>query len=307
MTTTAKVGMAPMKAQDGHSKRVGVTRKKWGLDEELLLLRLFKVYNRSWSQYVAYYPGRNAASIRNKYYTLARRGDAYNRAIYGTVALNSEHIEASSGPQDPKSSTTSVQKRCAAGGNILDLSVIGYKNVQTREETPNNTPNCLTPDATDAFLGSEYTNGGISGTLPGLDYHDAISLERTSSSSSDNGVVTPPLLIEHDFLLGNFSFDDSIQSPHTSSKKPPARSDIRPDRPGPTGYPLLGRVQPGHYNNLDVMFTFPFQAIPYKNFHPLITHTFPVLPPMFHPGPLQSLQHPHSFGVLPSVGFPFSV
>lgn len=307
MTTTVKVSTASMKAQGAHPKRVGVTRKKWGLDEELLLLRLFKVYNRSWSQYVAYYPGRNATSIRNKYYTLTRRGDAYNRAIYGNVALDSEIIDFPPRPRSGKSSARSAPHQRVPSSNILDLSIISYKNVSPREDMLNNTPHCLTPDATDAFLGSDYnTNGGTPGTLPGTDCHDALSLERFSSSS-DDGVTTPSLLTEPDFLADNYSNDGNVQS--YSGTNPPARhtrSAVRSDKLVLPDYPPPGLLQTGHQGPLNLMFALPFQTVPYGSHYPLITHTFPVLSPIYHPTSLPGFQCPHPFKISPPFGFPFN-
>ncbi|EFO64271.1 Hypothetical protein GLP15_1270 [Giardia lamblia P15] len=303
MMTTVKVSTASMKAQGTHPKRVRITRKKWGLDEELLLLRLFKIYNRSWSQYVAYYPGRNVTSIRNKYYTLARRGDAYNRAIYGNVALDNEITDP---PLEPQSSKSSASYKRAPGSNILDLSIISHKNVSPREDMLNNTPNCLTPDATDAFLGSDYnTNGGTPGTLPGTDYHDALSLERFSSSS-DDGVATPSLLTEPDFLVDNYSNDGNIQSHSTTNVSVrhihPA---VQPDKLVLPDYHPPGLLQAGHQSPLNLMFTIPFQAIPYRSPHPLITHTFPVLSPIYH-SPVHGFQYQHPFKISPPFCLPFN-
>lgn len=313
MTTAVRVSSTSMKVQNIHSNRTGITRKKWGLDEELLLLRLFKIYKRSWDHYVAYYPGRNTASIKNKYYTLARRGDAYNRAIYGTVALDDKNLNAPLTPQYTKPSSISAKKERRSSENVLDLSVINCKNTISRDDLTNSTPHCLTPDATNAFVGSEFNiNGGASGILLGTDYRDTVSLGQIPS---DDGVATPSLLTDSTFLADNCSIDDYIQPQNNTN--PPIIHDVYPivrpnaDRPMPYDYPhhpyTLGESRLSNQNPLNFMFTLPFNATPSKSPHPLITHTYPVLPPMFQHNPVQSFQHAYPFGMLSPVGFPFNM
>lgn len=317
MTTAVKVATTSMKAPNIYHKPTGITRKKWGLDEELLLLRLFKIYNRSWDQYVAYYPGRNAASIKNKYYTLTRRGDAYNRAIYGNVALDIENTSIPSKRQRGKSSPLPTKRKRISDGNVLDLSVINYKTALPCNDMTSSTPHCFTPDATDAFVGSDFNiNGGVSGILLGTEYRDTVSL---GPPTSDDGAVTPSLLTDSTLLADDFSIEVNTLTRNntnpliTHNAYPAIRpnSDTDTFKSVPYDYHLLPsslrEAQINHHSPLNFMFTLPIQTAPYKSPHPLITHTYPVLPPVFHHSPAQGFQQPYQLGMLPPTGFPFGM
>ena len=92
-----------------HHLNPEVVKKKWTLEEDLLILRLFMQYSSRWSEIAKHVPGRTDNQIKNRYNSnLKKRFDDKSFTKLLSNPVQSLKVPAAPGPPNPEASNDSI-------------------------------------------------------------------------------------------------------------------------------------------------------------------------------------------------------